>query len=135
MPIGAPSISNLVGIRAAHHPEATPTYDRVVFDFTGAVPLIQIQYVKQLLGDGAGLPVAITGRAILHLSCSPAQVHSDTGQATAPDCVKFNLPVLKEVVRAGDFEGVMSYGLGLNKKAEIRVITLVDASRVVIDMF
>ena len=135
MPTGAASISNLVGIRAAQHPEATPTYDRVVFDFTGAVPLIQIQYVKQLLGDGSGLPVAITGRAILHLSCSPAQAHSDTGQATAPDRVKFNLPILKEVVRAGDFEGVVSYGLGMSKKAEIRVITLVDASRVVIDMF
>ena len=32
-----PSISTLVALRAAYHPEATPKYDRVVFEFNGPV--------------------------------------------------------------------------------------------------
>lgn len=135
MATAEPSLSNLVGIRAAHHPEETPKYDRLVFDFTGPVPLIQVQYVKQLRGDGSGLPIPIAGRAILHVSFSPAQAHTEAGQPTAPTRVALKLPVMKEVVRAGDFEATVSYGIGLSKKAEIRVITLVDASRVVIDVF
>ena len=128
------SPSGLVDIRAAHHPEVTPKYDRVVFDFEGPVPQIEVQYVKQLIGDGSGLPIAISGRAILQVRFAPAQAHSDIGQSTAPNRVKFNLPILKEVARVGDFEGVVSYGLGLSKKSEIRVITLINKSRVVIDL-
>jgi hypothetical protein len=127
--------STLVGIRAAHHPEETPKYDRIVFDFNGPVPLFQVQYVKQLFGDGSGLPITIAGRAILHVSFSGTQAHTDSGEPTAPNRVKLNLPVIKEVAGAGDFEAVVTYGIGLSKKAEIRVITLADKSRVVIDVF
>jgi hypothetical protein len=134
MPISEPSNSTLVGIRAAHHPEATPKYDRIVFDFAGPVPLIEVQYVRQLIGDGSGLPIAISGRAILHVRFSPAQAHNDSGQSTAPSRVRLNLSILREVVSTGDFEGVVGYGLGLSKKAEVRVITLANQSRVVIDV-
>jgi hypothetical protein len=126
--------SGLVDIRAAHHPEVAPKYDRIVFDFEGPVPQIEVQYVKQLIGDGSGLPIAISGRSILQVRFSPAQAHNDAGQPTAPNRVKLYLPVLKEVARVGDFEGVVSYGLGLSKKCEIRVITLLNKSRVVIDV-
>lgn len=134
MPTAEPSISSLVDIRAAHHPEATPAYDRVVFEFTGPVPLIQVQYVKQLIGDGSGLPITISGRAILHVCFSPAQAHTDAGQPTAPNRVACRLPVVKEVVGSGDFEAMVSYGIGLSRKAELRVMTLADKSRVVIDI-
>lgn len=134
MSTGASTISNLVGIRAAHHPEGTPKYDRLVFDFAGPVPLIQVEYVQRLLGDGSGLPIPIAGRAILRVSFSAAQAHSDAGEPTAPSRVAFKLPLIKEIVGAGDFEAVVSYGIGLGKKAEIRVLTLADKSRVVIDV-
>ena len=62
MPAEQPSTSTLVAIRAAHHPETTPKYDRVVFEFSGAVPLLRIEYVKQLIADGSGLPVPVTGK-------------------------------------------------------------------------
>jgi hypothetical protein len=129
-----PMTSTLVALRAAYHPEATPKYDRVVFEFTGPMPLIQIEYVNELIGDGSGLPMPIAGNAIIHVWFTPAQAHNGDGNTTSPDEVTYNLPNVKEVVRAGDFEGVVSYGIGLDHKAELRIITLASPSRVVIDV-
>lgn len=128
-----PPISTLVAIRAAAHPRAIPRYERVVFEFSGPVPLITVQYVNQLIGDGSGLPVAISGRAILQLTMKPAQAHNDRGQVTAPTRVKLNLPNVKEVALSGDFEAVLNYGIGLDRKTELRVLTLDQPSRVVVD--
>jgi hypothetical protein len=55
-------VPTLVGIRAAHH----PTFDRIVFDFSGGLPATrEAAYVPELIGDGSGLPVPVAGRAIL----------------------------------------------------------------------
>lgn len=133
MTTSQPPIATLVAIRAAHHAETTPKYDRVVFEFSGPVPLLEIKYVHELVGDGSGLPIAIAGNAILQVQCRPAQAHTDQGQTSAPSRVAVNLPNAKEVVRAGDFEAVVTYGIGLAHKAETRILTLAGASRVVID--
>jgi hypothetical protein len=129
-----PSDSTLVAIRAAHHPEAAQKYDRVVFEFTGPVPLLRVEYVKELIADGSGLSVDVAGRAILCAQFTPAYAHNAAGQASAPNRMKLSMALVKEVVSAGDFEAVVTYGIGLSRKADIRVITLVDASRIVIDV-
>jgi hypothetical protein len=125
--------ATLVAIRAAHHPETTPKYDRVVFEFDGPIPLFEIEYVEQLLGDGSGLPVPIAGRSILQVVFRDAQAHNDSGQVTAPVRLTPKLPIVREVINAGDFEGVVTYGIGVSRKAELRILTLADKSRVVID--
>jgi hypothetical protein len=132
-PQTAPPVSTLVAIRAAAHRQASPRYERVVFEFRGPVPLISVQYTNQLIGDGSGLPVAISGRAIVLLTMKPAQAHNDQGQTTAPTRVKYNLANIKEVASAGDFEAVLNYGIGLDHKTELRVLTLDNPSRVVVD--
>ena len=129
----APPVSTLVAIRAAAHAEGTPPYERVVFEFSGPVPLINVQYVPELLGGGSGLPVTIAGQAILELVMMPAQAHNNQGQGTAPARLEINLPDVQEIVSSGDFEGVVSYGIGLDHKTEFRLITLAQASRVVVD--
>lgn len=129
-----PMIATLVAIRAAYHPETTPTYDRVVFECTGRVPLIQIEYVNQLIGDGSGLPIPITGNAIVQVRLTPAQAHDDAGYPTAPPDIVYNLPNVKELVRSGDFEGDVTYGIRLGHKEELRILTLANPSRVVIDV-
>jgi hypothetical protein len=125
--------TTLSAIRAAHHAETLPKYDRVVFEFSGSLPLLRIEYVKQLIGDGSGLPIPMMGRAIMLVQFTPAQAHNDGGQATAPEDMKPKLSIVKEIASAGDFEGVVSYGIGLGKKAETRIITLESPSRLVID--
>jgi len=129
-----PQIATLVAIRAAHHPETTPKYDRVVFEFRGPLPLLEIAYVPRLFADGSGLPVSIIGTAFLQVQFKPAQAHNDKGQSTAPARITVNLPIVKEIVSAGDFEALVTYGIGLSRKAELRVITMASPNRVVIDI-
>src|SRR4051794_11717896 len=129
----APPTSALTAIRTALHAEANPRYERVVFEFSGPVPLIEAQYVKSLIGGASGLPVAISGNAILSLTMRPAQAHTEQGQSTAPTRLKVGLPNVKEIASSSDFEGVLSYGIGLAQKSEIRVTTLGQHSRVVVD--
>ena len=133
MPLEQPTTSTLVAIRAAHHAEATPHYDRVVFEFSGPIPLLRIEYVKQLIADGSGFPISLAGRAILCVQFTPAYAHNDQGQTTAPMNMKPKLPIVKEIASAGDFEAVVTYGIGLGKKTETRILTLAEANRLVID--
>ena len=127
------STTILSAVRAAHHPEATPKYDRVVFEFSGPLPLLRIEYVSQLIADGSGLPIPIAGRAIMLVTFTPAYAHDDGGQATAPVRLKPKLPIVKEIVGAGDFEAVVTYGIGLAKKATTCILTLENPTRLVID--
>ena len=125
-----PDTPTLVAIRATH----VPGWDRIVYQFEGGVPSSQqVRYVDRLIGDGSGLPVRIAGRAILSVSFTDAQAHDAQG----PTVLKrkaFALPNIMTTVRAGDFEGVTTYGIGLAKKTEFRVATLPDLDRVVIEI-
>ncbi len=126
--------ATLIAIRAAFHPEATPRYDRVVFELRGQLPeSIRVEYVPRLIADGSGLVIPVKGNGILKLVLSPASAHTVAGTSTVPARINYNLPVVKEVVRSGDFEGVVSYGIGVARKTEIRFFTLSNPTRVVID--
>ncbi|MDQ2995705.1 MAG: hypothetical protein M3R61_01425 [Chloroflexota bacterium] len=43
------------------------------------------------------------------------------------------LPLIKAIVSAGDFEGVGTYGIGLARKVETRILTMDGPNRLVID--
>jgi hypothetical protein len=129
-----PAVPTLVAIRVAYHPEATPRYDRVVFEFNGALPLIDVHYVNRLIAAGTGSPLNIAGSAILQVRMSPGQAHDVQGRTTAPVRIASGLPAVKEIVKAEDAEAFVTYGIGLAQKAEIRVLTLGNPSRVVVDV-
>jgi hypothetical protein len=127
----AASTPLLVGIRASHH----RGFDRIVFDFAGSVPSRRnVRYVNRLSADPSGLPVRIAGRAILELSFHPAAVHNSAGKPTAPGRIAFALPNIMNVIGSGDFESVLSYGIGIARRASFHVFTLTRPSRVVIDI-
>lgn len=126
----APDVPTLVGIRAAHR----PGFDRVVFEFRGGLPSSRrVRYVDHLLADASGLPVRIAGRAVLRVRFEAARAH-DAGGATVPGRKAFALPDVMTTVRAGDFESVTTYGIGLAKRTHVHVFTLGRPSRVVIDI-
>lgn len=55
----------LVGAQAAHH----SGFDRIVFQFSGAVPARrQVRYVDRLIADPSGRLVQVAGVAILQVS-------------------------------------------------------------------
>ena len=46
---------------------------------------------------------------------------------------KEKLPLVREIAQAGDFEAVVTYGIGLRRRAVTRILTMENASRLVID--
>ena len=129
-----PPVSTLTAIRAAYHPEGCPRYDRVVFQFSGPVPRISAAgYVKQLTGDPSGMRVPIRGNAIFRITMRPAQAHNEQGQVTSSTRIYGRLRNVEQIKNAGDFEAVLTYGIGLRHKSKVRVFTLTNPSRVVVD--
>ncbi len=127
-------------------PAATPSglrtapqdgYDRIVFDFSGALPgSDSAQYVGGVTQDGSGAPVPLSGQAFLKVVFSVAEAHDAGGALSFPQGKRFDpgLTTIKEVVLAGDFEGHVSFGLGLAGKVGFRVFELSNPSRVVVDV-
>ena len=120
----------LVGVRTGHH----ATFDRVVFEFAGPAPGYDVRYVGQLVQDGSGATVPVEGQRVLAIAFTPAAAHDAAGNPTAPARIRTGYPSLREVVRVGDFEGVVSYGFGLDDRVGFRVFTLSGPTRVVIDV-
>src|SRR5215218_9633803 len=126
----AAAVPTLVGIRAFHRPGV----DRVVFELRGGLPARRTAtYVDRLISDGRGRSLRIAGRAILQVSMELADAHDATG-STAPGRLAFALPNVLTVVRSGDFEGVVSYGIGLAKRTPFTVSTRTGPSRVVVSI-
>jgi hypothetical protein len=130
-PAGAQSTPILVAVRAGSH----TGYDRVVFEFEGAVPQHRIGYVDQLVEDGTGNPVEVAGGADLEVVFEGANAHEENGSPTvSPRHFSPGLPAVKEVTQLGDFEAVVSYGIGVDQRRPIEVSTLSSPSRLVIDI-
>lgn len=128
----APPTPVLVTVRAAHRGDV----DRVVFEFRGGLPAKrQVGYVDRLLADGSGRRVRVAGQALLRVRFERAQAHTDDGSPTAaPRRVAYALPNVMTAVRAGDFEAVTTYGIGLARRTPFRVTTLQAPPRVVVEV-
>lgn len=131
-PAAGTGTPTLVAVRATHREGV----DRVVFEFRGGLPeLREAGYVDRLFADGSGRRVRVAGQALVRVRFEGAQAHTDQGTATAgPRRVAFALPNVMTAVRAGDFEGVVTYGLGLAARTPVRVTTLRSPDRVVIEV-
>lgn len=89
----------------------------------------------KVIGDPLGLPVSVVGSAKLLVRFAPAAGHNDMGRGTYGATSRtFALPGIIQVVRAGDFESVLSFGVGVTRAEPFHVSTLTGPSRVVIDL-
>ena len=109
------------------------TFDRVVFEFRAGTPAWSARYVPQVVHDGSGLPVALPGNAFLHVVFRNARIdRASAGAAPITRTPRFrSLVQLKE---SGDFEGVVSFGVGLRRKVGFRGFRMTSPGRVVIDV-
>ncbi|GIH21858.1 hypothetical protein Aph01nite_01680 [Acrocarpospora phusangensis] len=124
-------VPTLVAIRAAHH----PGLDRLVFQFRGGLPAQRsVRYVAGLVGDGSGLPIAVAGNARLLVRFGGATGHAGGNTTYGPTRRTLALPGIIQVVNTGDFEAVLSFGVGVAKKSAVRLYTLRNPSRVVVDI-
>lgn len=125
------SSGQLVDIRAARH----TGFDRVVLQFDGrTAPRATVTSVSTLLGDFSGEKVPIPGRGILRVQVFGAAAHDDEGMSTINTERTFALPNVLAVRGAGDFEGVLTLGIGLAKRTSFHVHRYTNPGRIVIDV-
>lgn len=107
-------------------PLTAPGLTGVVFRFSGVVPARrQVGYVDRLTADLSGRPVSIAGRAILRVRFYRAAAHDNAGRPTAPARkATLDLANIMAVVRSGDFESVVSYGIGLANRTFVHAFSL-----------
>lgn len=119
----------LTGIRVAHHSEA-PGFDRVVFDFGGGIPSYDMtrQEGTTFVKDPSGQSIDLDGNAGIKL------VFRDTSVAGVPTDQKPALPQVREIAQLGNFERVLSIGMGLSSSQCVRVMELSNPSRLVVDV-
>ena len=118
----APPVALLTGVRAQ------PA--KVTFTFRSAPSGISYGYVKkaQLREDGSGRAVAVKGKAFVIVHFTPASGADLSGSAfklvyRGPKRLKpaAHGPV-QEVVRTGDFESILSWAIGLDKRRPVHVV-------------
>jgi hypothetical protein len=130
----APEAPELVKVRAAHH----PGFDRITFEFRGGLPSSHtVRYVSNLTEDPTGDPIDLAGGATLEVVFHGVNAHDiQTGKGTVTPAGGFSpgLPSLKEVAPAGDFEAVVSYGLGVDHRVPFKVLELSGPPRIAIDI-
>jgi hypothetical protein len=104
-------------------------FDRVVWTFPGAgTPQVHVEYVSAVHHDPSDKVVPLLGNAFVHVVM---QGGSPSPQGTITPA---GFLALKQVKGAGDFESVVSYGVGQAAKRGFRVFTLTGPSRVVLDV-
>jgi hypothetical protein len=120
-PPPAAPLPTLYAVGAGQHASASPPYDQLSFRFSGGFPSYDIEFVPELLADGSGLPVPLPGAgAILKVAFRGAQAHTADGTAstvTSAPAPGVGYRALTSFAQAGDFEGVLSYGLGVGRAA------------------
>lgn len=115
-----PPVPLLIDVRSAAHPEQG--YDRIVFDFQGALPGYTVRYVDEVRGDPSDQPVDVPGRRFLQITFRPAQAHTDAGVPTGAARSKvFDYPMMRGYVITGDFEAVLTVAIGLDDVVGYRV--------------
>jgi len=137
-PSGALKAAVVQQIRAADQ----GGFDRVVVEFQGTFGAWRVEYVDAITEDPSDEPVQLTGSAFLRVNVQNA-TFDNVFQAGAgvphvayagPDRIDAGLPNVQQVADAGDFEAVLTLGIGLDSRAGVRAYRLENPSRLVIDI-
>jgi len=126
---GKTGVANAIAARVG----SQPVYDRFVLQFDPIVPTYTVK--RQAKPDftlgGSGQKTTLNGTAGVLVT-----VHSATGATTfvgSTDILRPENKVLVQAKQTQDFEGYVSWGLGLSKASCMRVFTLQDPARLVVD--
>lgn len=131
-PNGPPAL--LTAVRTAQY----EMFDRIVLEFDATRPPgYEIGYLDEpATACGSGNTVRTQGKAVLQLKVFHANAHNESGQPTVRE-QEYRLPsylALREIKRTCDFEGTVTYVVGVAARNKFRVLELKDPSRLVIDV-
>ncbi|QRK12035.1 hypothetical protein JQX13_19510 [Archangium violaceum] len=111
-------------------------FDRVVFQFQGdQLPGYHLEYIdKPVTKCGSGNPTEVAGQGWLEVRIMPAQAHVD-GKVTVASRERMpKLPVIEEMELTCDFEGEVTWVLGVKHPNKYRVMELREPTRLVVDV-
>jgi len=128
-PAGSTGPVPVTDVRAA----AQSGVDRFVIQFSGPVPQYEVkpQANATFTRDPSGFRVSLEGSAGLQVTVHGAQSYGSYSGSTD---LTPRLTVLREARQVGDFEGVLTWGLGLSRASCFRAYVLTGPSRLVIDV-
>jgi hypothetical protein len=124
----------LVAIRTGSH----DGYDRVVLEFRNDLPSWRVGYVDEVASE-SGATVPLEGTAQLFVDVNPAWAHDQNtppheATYTGPRSLTPGYPTLRQVRFVDEFEGHLTFGIGLQRQVGFRVLELREPSRLAIDV-
>ncbi|MBN1172883.1 MAG: GerMN domain-containing protein, partial [Micromonosporaceae bacterium] len=129
----------VVDVRAAQH----EGYDRLVFEFEGALPEIRtVEYVDEVVLGPPGAYAPLVGNAFLYVYFAPS-ANSDDQCELGDEWSRMPLvlPTMYEIAPVGPMEeslfappGPLDFGIGLTAYRPFTVFHLYQPSRLVIDV-
>lgn len=141
----ATSEAQLTDVRSAHH----PGFDQITFEFAAPVtggPLAKLpaytvvsQPSANFVRDASGQPVLLEGTAGLRIVVHGASGYDNLASVprqtyTGSTDQRPGLPEIREVAEVGDYERVLSWGVGLASPACFRIGELGSPARLVIEV-
>lgn len=142
-PVSAPAVAERAYLTGVTAQAIEGGGTRVVFEFDPVVPGYTVDYVERpVTEDGSGDEVAVDGEALLAVrmeNAAGARIDGETVTRTytgpARVAASGTPSAVIEVVDAGDFEGVVTWVLGLRQRAgTVSVSRLTGPARLVIDV-
>lgn len=130
---GTANLGHIADVRVGTH----DGYDRVVFEFTDAIPSYAIKVATPpFIRDPSGLPLRVDGSYFWQLVLTNGTKVTDDGSLSydGPTDFKPGYPQLVELVESGDFEGVSAWFIGMAGESCVRALTLDEPPRLVIDI-
>jgi hypothetical protein len=133
-PDPAPGSATLANVRIGVHPEEGG-WDRIVFEFKSHLPAGRVSYEASAVACGSGAPVSIPGNAVLLVSFTGTDAHDDAGRLTIPTTtLEGPGKTILQARQICDFEGHVTWALGISGKQQFKVTRLQNPTRVVIDI-
>ncbi len=124
-------VALLRSVRSGRH----EGYDRIVFEFEDHLPEYTIRYMQDPTACGSGHRVDAEAAAALEVDLRPAAAHDDQGQPTIAERVRSpGLPALRTARITCDFEAIVTWVLGLDRRAPVRTLELGSPPRLVVDV-
>ncbi len=112
------------------------SYDRLVLTFTGAYGTATVKYVPVVRADPSDAVVPLAGHAYLQITVNAAVARwgDPAYPYLGPTTVTPGYTTLQQAKLSGDYEAVLSLGVGLNRTAGFQAMRLRSPDRLVIDV-
>ena len=127
---GSGGQAEMFGVATACH----PGFDRFVIRARFGTPRYDVRYVRRIIADGSGATVPLRGRRRIRILIHDARGHTEGGANLVPRVRTPECPNLRQLKTAGDFEGLVTIGLGLRRRKGFRVFRLTGPARLVVDV-